>query len=181
MNSNKLKIFTRFLALSALAFGLASCGGSSGSSAAAASQPVLSFDTKVFRFTWTDTTDATHYKLLENPDGISGFTQVGSDIAQGTQTVDHSVALYQRVNASYILQSCINTNCTNSSTIEVSGSLESAIGYLKASNTGGAFGGSVAISGDTVVVGAYKEDSSSTGVNSTPNEAGTNAGAVYIY
>ena len=51
--------------------------------------------------------------------------------------------------------------------------------YLKASQVSGSdlFGVSVAVSGDTVVVGARWEDSSTTGVNSTPNETGTDSGA----
>ena len=55
--------------------------------------------------------------------------------------------------------------------------------YLKANNTGASdvFGGAVAVSGDTVVVGAYGEDSSSTGVNSTPNENASGAGAAYVF
>jgi hypothetical protein len=57
--------------------------------------------------------------------------------------------------------------------------------YLKAGNNGGVtgdfFGVSVAISGDTVVVGATGEDSSSTGVNSTPNESTPNSGAAYVF
>jgi len=55
--------------------------------------------------------------------------------------------------------------------------------YLKASNSGGydRFGFSVAMSGDTVVVGALYEDSSNTGVNSTPNEAATDSGAAYVF
>ncbi len=55
--------------------------------------------------------------------------------------------------------------------------------YLKAGNTGAGdrFGSSVAISGDTVVVGADGEDSSTTGVNSTPNESAANAGAAYVF
>ena len=55
--------------------------------------------------------------------------------------------------------------------------------YLKASNTGSpdAFGTSVAVSGDTVVVGAPSEDSSSTGVNSTPNESASGSGAAYMF
>jgi hypothetical protein len=58
--------------------------------------------------------------------------------------------------------------------------------YLKPSAVGSAqagdrFGQSVAVSGDTVVVGADGEDSSSTGVNSTPNESATDAGAAYIF
>ena len=55
--------------------------------------------------------------------------------------------------------------------------------YLKASNTGVGdyFGGAVSLSGDTVVVGAREEDSSSTGVNSTPNEGAANSGAAYVF
>ena len=55
--------------------------------------------------------------------------------------------------------------------------------YLKASNTqaGDYFGGSVAVSGDTIIVGATGEDSSTTGVNSTPNESATDSGAVYVF
>ena len=57
--------------------------------------------------------------------------------------------------------------------------------YLKAGNNGGAtydqFGFSVAVAEDTVVVGAPFEDSSSTGVNSTPDESATDAGAAYVF
>ena len=55
--------------------------------------------------------------------------------------------------------------------------------YLKASNTGTAdeFGWSVAVSGDTVVVGAKREDSGTTGVNSTPSENLFDAGAAYVF
>jgi len=55
--------------------------------------------------------------------------------------------------------------------------------YLKASNTGTGdrFGHSVAVAGGTVVVGAFLEDSSTTGVNSTPNESALNSGAAYVF
>ena len=55
--------------------------------------------------------------------------------------------------------------------------------YLKASNTGvnDSFGWSVAVSGATVVVGAESEDSSTTGVNSTPNEIAPYSGAAYVF
>jgi hypothetical protein len=55
--------------------------------------------------------------------------------------------------------------------------------YLKASNTGDldCFGCSVAVSGDTVVVGAFLEDSGTTGVNSTPDEDAPGAGAAYVF
>ncbi|MFN0010962.1 MAG: FG-GAP repeat protein, partial [Phycisphaerales bacterium] len=56
--------------------------------------------------------------------------------------------------------------------------------YLKASNTGGAdnFGYSVAVSGDTVVVGANGEDSNASGVNGDPvNNNAINSGAAYVF
>ena len=55
--------------------------------------------------------------------------------------------------------------------------------YLKAHqvNEYDQFGISVAVSGDTVVVGANGEASSTTGINSTPNESASNAGAAYVF
>ncbi|MEI8090525.1 MAG: MBG domain-containing protein [Opitutaceae bacterium] len=55
--------------------------------------------------------------------------------------------------------------------------------YLKANviHASDHFGCSVAVSGDTVVVGAYQEDSSTTGVNSTPNTSFSDAGAAYVF
>jgi hypothetical protein len=56
---------------------------------------------------------------------------------------------------------------------------------VKASNPGAldVFGGTLALSGDgaTLVVGAISEDSSGTGVGSTPNELKTTSGAAYVY
>lgn len=56
--------------------------------------------------------------------------------------------------------------------------------YLKASNPGqgDGFGTSVAISGDTVVVGAKAEASNATGVNGNQmNDSAPNAGAAYVF
>jgi len=56
--------------------------------------------------------------------------------------------------------------------------------YLKASNTGPGdqFGGSVAISGDTIVVGASLEDSDTRGVNGNEsNDLAEQAGAAYVF
>jgi trimeric autotransporter adhesin len=56
--------------------------------------------------------------------------------------------------------------------------------YLKASNTGigDNFGWSVAISGDTVVVGAEQEDSNATGVNGNQaDNSALDAGAAYVF
>lgn len=66
------------------------------------------------------------------------------------------------------------------------GSVWSQQAYLKPAAVGSTqsedfFGNSVAISGDTIVVGAVLERSSSTGVNSTPNEGASGAGAAYVF
>ena len=56
--------------------------------------------------------------------------------------------------------------------------------YLKASNTGAGdnFGQSVAVSGDTVVVGAMLEDSAAVGIGSDQEDnSGFSSGAVYVY
>jgi hypothetical protein len=53
-----------------------------------------------------------------------------------------------------------------------------AVGTSQASDN---FGISVAVSGDTVVVGAHQEDSSTTGVNSTPDESASASGAAYVF
>ncbi|MCZ7553518.1 MAG: FG-GAP repeat protein [Anaerolineales bacterium] len=65
-----------------------------------------------------------------------------------------------------------------------SGGVWSQQAYLKASNTGVGdwFGWGVAISGDTVVVGAYYEDSSATGVNGNGGDnSASAAGAAYVF
>jgi hypothetical protein len=56
--------------------------------------------------------------------------------------------------------------------------------YLKASNTGAndQFGWSVAVSGDTIVVGVPWEDSNATGMNGNQsNNSAENAGAAYVF
>ena len=55
--------------------------------------------------------------------------------------------------------------------------------YLKASNAGAndGFGGSVAISGELVVVGAEREDSAATGVDGNQGDAAPDSGAAYVF
>ena len=152
-----------------------------------AAVPTLSLKApKTFQFNWTDVGDATFYKLMENADGASGFSQVGNDMTQGTQSYDHIVPLYARINATYMLQSCNTNGCTDSATVAVSGTLDDSIGYFKASNTESLdqFGWSVSLSGDgnTLAVGATIEASNATGTNSDQsNNDKSQSGAVYVF
>lgn len=154
---------------------------------AIAAIPSLSFtSTKGFQFDWLDVHDATFYRLLENQDGVSGFSQLGMDILSNIQTITEIVPLYQRLNAQYILQSCNPVGCTDSSPISVIGNLVDSIGELTSNNngTGDRLGTSVSLSSDgtTLAVGAPREDSITTGINgSGDNNKALQSGAVYIF
>lgn len=133
----------------------------------------LSFDTRSFRFSWNDVFDATHYRLLEDPDGISGFSQVGSDITPGKQSIDHVVSLYSRINARYILQSCNAKACANDAPVYISGELVNAVGSLRTSSTWYKWLGftlKLRTEGQALVLGAKWKD----------GKAGWN-GAIYIF
>ena len=172
----------KMLALASLL--LTGCrGGDEGVSIA---QPVLTYaSVKSFRVTWKDALNARYYRLLENVDGNSGFVQVGVDVPQGIQRIDHIVPLYKRLNAQYILQTCDESDCKDSGVISVEGNLAESIGNIRGNHTeGDNFSSAIDLSLDglTMVVGAWGESSGATGINGdeTDNSA-TNSGAVYVF
>ena len=143
----------------------------------------LGFGVKELRFTWLAVGGADFYRLLENPDGVSGYTEVATNLTALSH--NHTIPVHRRLNARYILEACNAAGCTASNEQILGTNLTQAIGYVKASNPGvtDEFGNSVALSGDgnTLAVGAPNEDSGTTGINTTPNEAAPNAGAVYVF
>jgi len=147
----------------------------------------LTFGVKELRFSWTAVSGATFYRLLENPDGISGFGQVATNIT--ATNFNYTIPVHRRLNASYKVEACNAGGCTASLALDLGSDLVKTIGFAKASNTGALdqFGFSVAVSGDgnTLAVGAYTEDSAMTGVTagSVPaaGNAATDAGAVYVF
>jgi hypothetical protein len=164
------------------------CGGGSGGSSTAPAAVTLNWSvqqTKTFHFTWNDVSGETEYRLLENPDGSSGYTPVATITADST-SYDLVVSLPKRINAQYIMQSCNSVGCTDSNVVSFTSTLVDGIGYLKASNTDALdwFGLSLALSADgaTLAVGAHGEDSSATGIDGdeSDNTAG-NSGAVYLF
>ena len=185
----------QFKILTTVTFGvvLLSCGSSTTTNTAVTAVPVvaaastLSFESnKTFRFTWSDVGDATYYQLMENPDGASGYTQVGSNIVQGTGVANHIVPLHSRVSAQYILKSCNNFGCTSSSTLSVSSTMTNSISYLKASNTqiDDWFGDVLDLSadGNILVIGAPRENSNASGINGTQSDNTlADSGAVYVF
>jgi FG-GAP repeat protein len=143
----------------------------------------LTFGVKELRFSWPAASGATFYRLLENPDGLSGYSQVATDITALGYNL--TIPVYRRLNASYIVEACNVAGCTDSAPLNVGTDLTKAIGYAKASNSdpGDAFGIALAVSGDgnTLAVGARIEASSTSGIDSTPNNSAPGAGAVYVF
>ncbi|MCC6139659.1 MAG: integrin [Nitrospira sp.] len=125
-----------------------------------------------FQFTWNAVPGATAYRLREDPTGTGTFSQIGGDIP--TSSYFHNVALWQRVNARYIIQACNASGCTDSTPLVVSGLITTAIGYAKASNSGAGdfFGVAVSLSndGNTMAIGAIGE-----------NSLAPNSGAAYVF
>ena len=147
----------------------------------------VSANTKQLLFGWNSVAGATYYRLLENPDGHSGFTQSGGDIPAGMLSITKNIAvhLHDWSNALYIVQACNSAGCTGSTESSVTEMVQDSIGYLKASNAeeGDSFG-TVALSGDgmTLAVGAWREDGGATGVNGDEGDNSIQgSGAVYVF
>ncbi|MDH5426340.1 MAG: FG-GAP repeat protein [Gammaproteobacteria bacterium] len=138
----------------------------------------INFGIKQLQFSWTAVTGTTHYKLMENPDGASGFTQVGPDITGTSSNLEIAVHRHNWPNARYLVQACNSSGCIDSNEVNTLGSVLSAIGYIKASNTGenDEFGAALALSddGSTLAVGAAMENGDDSG-------SFDSAGAVYVY
>ncbi len=141
---------------------------------------------KTFRISWQQSEVVQFYRVFENPDGTSGFTDISGDLNATTTIFDHRVPLYARVNAEYLVQSCNNQGCVDSEPVMVMGTLDNAIGYFKASNTDfrDRFGHAVSLSanGNTLAVGAMFESSAAIGINGNQDDnSTTDSGAVYLF
>jgi len=143
---------------------------------------------KQLKFSWPAVTDADHYRILENPDGGSGFTEIAK---VQTTSYDHEISthLTDWIDAQYQVEACdaAETSCVGSTnqTLTKSDSV-SAIGSLTASNPDllDSWGYQVKISrdGSTLAVSSLGEASSTQGINgSEDDDKAPNAGAVYIF
>ncbi len=154
----------------------------------AAPQVSVAGDIKQLIFSWDDVANADYYRLMENPDGHSGFTQVGGNIPSAEISIarDIAVHLHDWVNALYMVQACNLGGCADSTQISAADVMLDTIGYFKASNTEAAdafgYGLTVSLDGNTLAVVAPGEDSNATGINGdqTDNSA-DDPGAVYVF
>lgn len=187
MNKLNTVDYLKLSCCSVLAAAITACGGGSGSSGSAgtgtgggqqaspASVNVVANGIKTLRFSWEAVPGAESYKLSENVDGSSGFTEIAADISASATTYDLVVPLAERTNAQYILSACTQSGCADSDAFSPADEvLNAAIGYLKAQagSTGrgivttGQFGIAMDMSDDgkMMVVSAKGEDGDRGGV-----------------
>ncbi|MCP8897758.1 FG-GAP repeat protein [Gilvimarinus xylanilyticus] len=142
---------------------------------------------KTLRVYWDAVPEAAFYRVYKDPDGSSGFTQLGEDVTAPEIYDNVSVHTQDWAEARYMVEACTSESaCTNSNETTAVHAMLDAIGYLKASNTETYdwFGWSLDLSADgkTLAVGATQEDSIATGVNGDQDD-NTNfaTGAVYVF
>jgi hypothetical protein len=115
-------------------------------------------DIKQLIFSWDAVAGAEYYRLLENPDGHSGFTPVGDDIPADTMTATRDIAvhLFDWVEAQYLVDACNIGGCNSSTVITATDVMLDTIGYFKAETSEAGFGSNVAMNtdGDTLAVNA---------------------------
>eukprot|EP00964_Phaeocystis_antarctica_P069388 scaffold42157_cov70-Phaeocystis_antarctica.AAC.1 len=114
--------------------------------------------------------------------------QFGFSVALSGDTLAVGAYPEQSCSTSVSGTAATDNSCSNAGAVYVytrSGTTWSFQAYVKAPNAefGDYFGYSVALSGDTLAVGAYSEDSCSTSVSGTAatDNSCSNAGAVYVY
>ncbi|HBI78507.1 MAG TPA: hypothetical protein DDY30_03715, partial [Marinobacter adhaerens] len=99
-------------------------GGGTASGAPAAPVVTPAYDDWTLTFTWPAVADADFYRVFEDPDGVSGFTQIGSDLTTNEYT--NNISLTERNGARYVVAACNSEGCTDSSEVTVDG-LDSGI------------------------------------------------------
>ena len=165
-------------------------GGSTGPDSAPV--PSISIGLKQLQFSWPAVTGSNHYRILSNPDGLSGFSVVsGADnITDTSHDLDISVHRFDWVAAQYMVEACNadESTCLSSTSQTVTpADAIAATGYFKAHNAESTdtFGYSIALSsnGNILAVGAYAEDGSHTSavVNPVTDNGEVDSGAVYIF
>lgn len=187
----KLVCFRQLLVLNLalVSLWLSGCdGGSSSTPLGNSSKLTLNLSpVKTLTLNWTAVAGASHYNLYErlNPDSDARLLNT-TEIPASQRQFQQPIALHTRLNARYQLDACQGKNCklVAEAGFDDIDQLNAAIGYVKASDTGGFtlpggfvvagnFGQSLALSDDgrTLAIGA---------LNSAESELNS-AGLVYMF
>ncbi len=94
-------------------------GGDPTSGAPAAPMVTAAYDDWTLTFTWPTVAGADYYQMFEDPDGLSGFTQIGSDLTANEYV--SNISLTERNGARYVVAACNSEGCTDSSEVTVDG------------------------------------------------------------
>lgn len=142
---------------------------------------------KTFDVTWESSSGASIYQVcLYDTNETNNCLSLGSATTGTTQTVTLDDTRLNDDLDFFIIASNTGGNRSSSTLTASTANVTAAIGYFKASNTEDSdrFGYAVSLSSDgsTLAVGAYREDSDTTGVNNTPiNNLMLLSGAVYVF
>jgi len=144
---------------------------------------------KELTFSWTAVDGADHYRLFKDPDGASGFSQVGEPVTQTRSSDTIAVHNHDWLEARYLVEACFDPDCTDSEDsqqVVTQSAMLDSLGYFKASNTDASdwFGWDVSLSADgrTLAVSALREASQTGGVNGDETDNSVfGAGAVYVF
>ncbi|MGC1481594.1 MAG: hypothetical protein WA771_13930 [Chthoniobacterales bacterium] len=131
-------------------------------------------------FAWEQTA---YLKAIANDDGVGNNFGAGVSVSENLIVVGAPLEDSDSVGVDGSQE---NEGANNSGAAFVyrrSGSSWISQSYLKASNTsvGDQFGGAVAVSGETAIVGAFDEDSGATGVGGSQGSGAFASGASYIF
>jgi hypothetical protein len=161
--------------------GLAACGGADLPTVTPPTAPALAVDVdlKALQFTWSASTGAERYRMLEDATGSSSLTALDENLGAATTSYTRSIGVHRVAwaRARYALEACNTAGCTRSNVLGIAGQAQNAIGYLKASDTArrAYFGSATAVSGDgnTAAVGAIGWDGAEGAVYVFVRENGT--------
>lgn len=172
---------------------LAGCGGAGPQASATLASLTLSYGEldQPFQSTVTEYTAAAPFLIASlrvvpvATDAAATITVGGAGVASGESS--KPITLVEGDTVIDVLVTAVDGVTTKSYSVTVTREAVAQFAqraYVKASNTdaGDEFGYSVALSGHTMVVGAFREDSGTTGVDGDQsNNDVINAGAVYVF
>jgi hypothetical protein len=135
---------------------------------------------KKFVFSWTAVAHAQEYRLLENPDGKSGYSLVQT-LKANQRRLELDVGLHQKFKASYLLEACDKAGrCRSSNAVSVPDDISAAVGLIK--NSEMLTASAVSRDGRYLALGFEFDDSGAVGVNGDRDVPDVDrAGSVHLY
>jgi len=140
---------------------------------------------KQFEFRWFVVPGTEFYQIEESVAPGEPFVQLGDDLTG--ESMSWTMPLHFRSEASYRLRACNHEGCSTSVPVDVTSSMNEAIGYMKAASATyvAQLGHSVSLSedGKTLAIGSIYEDSYAPGINHPleGNDDAIASGAVYVF